>query len=136
MNAAELTVGQIVAEREVVFDRKRLVQYAGASGDFNTIHFSDAIAEQVGLPGVIAHGMLTMGAAVAVLEDWLGDPAAIIDYQTRFTRPVPVPAVGDVTLTVTATVGALTDESVRFDLGVTLDGARVLTKAQAVVKLD
>lgn len=81
MNAAELTVGQIVAEREVVFDRKRLVQYAGASGDFNTIHFSDAIAEQVGLPGVIAHGMLTMGAAVAVLEDWLGDPAAIIDYQ-------------------------------------------------------
>ncbi|SNS59048.1 MaoC like domain-containing protein [Micrococcales bacterium KH10] len=132
-----LAVGDVVTESAIEVDRGRLIRYAGASGDFNTIHWSDQIATDVGLPGVIAHGMFTMGAAVSVLESWLDDPTAIIDYQTRFTRPVPVPATGSVTLDVTCTVGAIDDEAktARFDLSVQLDGARVLTKAQAVVRL-
>lgn len=134
---SDLAIGDVVSEQNIAIDRARLIRYAGASGDFNTIHWSDSIAKSVGLPGVIAHGMFTMGAAVAVLEEWLGDAAAIIDYQTRFTRTVPVPDLGEVAVAVSVTVGAIDDEAgtVRFDIAVTLDGARVLTKAQAVARL-
>ncbi|MCR1982163.1 MaoC family dehydratase [Cellulosimicrobium cellulans] len=134
---ADLTVGDVVGTRTVEVDRARLVRYAGASGDFNPIHWNDAFAAEVGLPGVIAHGMFTMGAAVALVEDWAGDPGAVVDYQTRFTRPVPVPNPGVATLEVTGTVGAIDAEAgtVRVDLTVTFEGARVLGKTQAVVRL-
>lgn len=134
---AELTVGQEVARREVTVDRARLVRYAGASGDFNPIHWNDRVATAVGLPGVIAHGMWTMGAASSVVVDWAGDPGAVVDYQVRFTRPVPVPDPGAATVEVVATVGALDAEAgtARIDLTVTVDGARVLGKAQAVVRV-
>lgn len=134
---ADLTVGDVVGTRTVEVDRARLVRYAGASGDFNPIHWNDAFAAEVGLPGVIAHGMFTMGAAVALVEDWAGDPGAVVDYQTRFTRPVPVPNPGVATLEVTGTVGAIDGEAgtVRVDLTVTFEGARVLGKTQAVVRL-
>lgn len=134
---ADLTVGDVVGTRTVEADRARLVRYAGASGDFNPIHWNDAFAAEVGLPGVIAHGMFTMGAAVALVEDWAGDPGAVVDYQTRFTRPVPVPNPGVATLEVTGTVGAIDAEAgtVRVDLTVTFEGARVLGKTQAVVRL-
>ncbi|SDF82054.1 Acyl dehydratase [Cellulosimicrobium cellulans] len=134
---ADLTVGDVVGTRTVEVDRARLVRYAGASGDFNPIHWNDAFAAEVGLPGVIAHGMFTMGAAVALVEDWAGDPGAVVDYQTRFTRPVPVPHPGVATLEVTGTVGAIDAEAgtVRVDLTVTFEGARVLGKTQAVVRL-
>jgi len=134
---ADLTVGDVVGTRTVEVDRARLVRYAGASGDFNPIHWNDAFAAEVGLPGVIAHGMFTMGAAVALVEDWAGGPGAVVDYQTRFTRPVPVPNPGVATLEVTGTVGAIDAEAgtVRVDLTVTFEGARVLGKTQAVVRL-
>ncbi|WP_171467558.1 MaoC family dehydratase [Cellulosimicrobium sp. 72-3] len=134
---ADLAVGDVIGTRTVEVDRARLVRYAGASGDFNPIHWNDAFAAEVGLPGVIAHGMFTMGAAVALVEDWAGDPGAVVDYQTRFTRPVPVPNPGVATLEVTGTVGAIDAEAgtVRVDLTVTFEGARVLGKTQAVVRL-
>ena len=134
---ADLTVGDVVGTRTVEVDRARLVRYAGASGDFNPIHWNDAFAAEVGLPGVIAHGMFTMGAAVALVEDWAGGPGAVVAYQTRFTRPVPVPNPGVATLEVTGTVGAIDAEAgtVRVDLTVTFEGARVLGKTQAVVRL-
>jgi acyl dehydratase len=77
----------------VRLNRTDLVRYAGASGDFNPIHWSDRVAGEVGLPGVIAHGMLTMALGGRVLTDWLGDPGRVLSYQVRFTRPIPVPDV-------------------------------------------
>ena len=134
---ADLTVGDVVGTRTVEVDRARLVRYAGASGDLNPIHWNERVAREVGLPGVIAHGMWTMGAAVTVVADWAGDPGAVVDYGVRFTRPVPVPDPGAATVEVTATVGALDEAAgtARIDLTVTCDGTRVLGKAQAVVRL-
>jgi acyl dehydratase len=134
---ADLSVGQEVARAEVVVDRARLVRYAGASGDFNPIHWNERVATAVGLPGVIAHGMWTMGAAAGPVADWAGDPGAIVDYQVRFTRPVPVPDPGSATIEVVAVIGALDEAAgtARVDLTVSVEGARVLGKAQAVVRL-
>ena len=135
--AAALTIGDEVARREITVDRARLIRYAGASGDANPIHWNQRVALSVGLPDVIAHGMWTMGAASAVVADWAGDPGRIVDYQVRFTRPVPVPDPGSATIEVVAVVGALDPEAgtARIDLTVSLDGVRVLGKAQAVVRL-
>ncbi|GGC09654.1 MaoC family dehydratase [Cellulomonas carbonis] len=133
----DLEVGAVVGTRTVELDRAALVRYAGASGDRNPIHWDERFAREVGLPGVIAHGMLTMGAAVTLVEDWAGDPGAVVDYGVRFTRPVPVPEQGVAVLEVTATVGAVDRDAgtVRVDLTVTVEGARVLGKAQALVRL-
>ncbi len=130
-----LTVGDVVAERELQFERDSLVRYAGASGDFNPIHYRDDVATSVGLPGVIAHGMLTMGAAVQPVVDWVGDPARIVDYQVRFTRPVVVPADGSAAVGILAKVGQLDAEAhvARIDLTVTFNGETVLGKAQVRV---
>ncbi|RHA41599.1 MaoC family dehydratase [Cellulomonas rhizosphaerae] len=135
---AELMVGQEVARAEVVVDRARLVRYAGASGDFNPIHWNERVATAVGLPGVIAHGMWTMGAAAGPVAEWAGDPGAIVDYQVRFTRPVPVPDPGSATVEVVAVIGALDEEAgtARIDLTVSVEATRVLGKAQAVVRLS
>lgn len=132
-----LTVGDVVAERTVGFSRDTLVRYAGASGDFNPIHYRDDIASAVGLPGVIAHGMLTMGAAVQPVVDWAGDPARVVDYQVRFTRPVVVPSAGEAELTIVAKVGQLDAEAqqARVDLTVSFNGETVLGKAQVRVSL-
>ncbi|MFN3866825.1 MAG: MaoC family dehydratase [Demequina sp.] len=129
-----LEVGQVVAERELTFTRDMLVRYAGASGDFNPIHYNDVVAEQVGLPGVIAHGMLTMGAAASVVEEWAG-AGNVADLQVRFTRPVPVPNPGKATVSVTARIGALDEErrSARVDVTVQHGDVKVLGKAQAQV---
>ncbi|PXA73253.1 MaoC family dehydratase [Cryobacterium arcticum] len=132
-----LTVGDIVAESSFPLTRDSLVRYAGASGDFNPIHYRDDVAEAVGLPGVLAHGMLTMGLAIQPVVDWAGDPARVVDYQVRFTRPVPVdPDLGAV-VTVVAKVGALDAEAgiARIDLTVTFNSVTVLGKAQARVSL-
>ncbi len=135
---AAVQVGDSIGSKSVAVTRTSLVRYAGASGDFNPIHFSDVFAEQVGLPGVIAHGMFTMGAAVTLVEDWAPSPAAVLDFQTRFTRPVVVPAQGAATVEVTGVIGALDDvaRTARVDLTVTFAGARVLGKSQAVVQLS
>jgi len=132
-----LTVGDIVAESSFPLTRDSLVRYAGASGDFNPIHYRDDVAHAVGLPGVLAHGMLTMGLAIQPVVDWAGDPARVLDYQVRFTRPVPVdPDLGAV-VTVVAKVGTLDADAgvARIDLTVTFNSVTVLGKAQARVSL-
>ena len=128
------TVGDVLAERTVHLTRESLVRYAGASGDFNPIHYRDDVAAAVGLPGVLAHGMLTMGLAVATIESWLGDTGRILEYGTRFTRPVVVDPETGADLTIVAKVGAIDDDAVRIDLTVTSAGTTVLGKAQVRVR--
>lgn len=141
MNAAPaldtLTVGDVVAGASYTLTRDSLVRYAGASGDFNPIHYRDDVAQSVGLPGVLAHGMLTMGLAVQPVVDWAGDPARVIDYQVRFTRPVPVDATDGALVTVVAKVGAIDPDAAvaRIDLTVSFNEQTVLGKAQARVSL-
>jgi acyl dehydratase len=135
MMAASLVIGQVVAEAEFSLSRDSLVRYAGASGDFNAIHYRDDVAESVGLPGVLAHGMLTMGFAIQPVIDWIGDPGKVLDYQVRFTRPVPVDAADGALVFVTAKVGALEGDIARIDLTVTFDGSTVLGKAQVRVSV-
>ncbi|MDT0181022.1 MaoC/PaaZ C-terminal domain-containing protein [Microbacterium sp. ARD31] len=129
-----LEVGAVVAERTVHLTRAALVRYAGASGDFNPIHYNDAVAERVGLPGVLAHGMLTMGLAVETIVSWLGDSGRILDYGVRFTRPVVVDTDAGADVSVVAKVGAIENDAVRIDLTVSHDGTTVLGKAQVRVR--
>ncbi|MBF4632981.1 acyl dehydratase [Agreia pratensis] len=133
----ELTAGDVVAGGHFALSRDSLVRYAGASGDFNAIHYRDDVAASVGLPGVLAHGMLTMGLAVRPVVDWIGDPGRVLDYQVRFTRPVLVDPVDGAELIVSAKVGKVDAEAgtARIDLTVTYNGDTVLGKAQAVVSL-
>jgi acyl dehydratase len=133
----ELEVGAELFSRTYTVDRDRLVRYAGASGDFNPIHYNDRFATEVGLAGVIAHGMLTMGLAGSAVVDWAGDPGAVAEYGVRFTRPIEVPDPGSVEVQVVGKVGNvdLGESSVRVDLTVTSGGTTVLAKAQAVVRL-
>jgi acyl dehydratase len=132
---SDLTVGDVVADREFALSRDSLVRYAGASGDFNPIHYRDDVAASVGLPGVLAHGMLTMGFAVQPVVDWAGDPARVIDYAVKFTRPVVVDPQDGAVVTVSAKVGAIEDNVARVDLTVSFDGKTVLGKAQVRVDL-
>lgn len=135
--AADLTVGAEVVRETVEFDRAALVRYAGASGDRNPIHWNERFALEVGLPGVIAHGMLTMGAVIGPVVRWAGDPGAVLDYVVRFSRPVVVPDPGAVAVEIVAVVGSINadERTARIDLTVTCDGAKVLGKAQAQVAL-
>ncbi|WP_136586836.1 MaoC/PaaZ C-terminal domain-containing protein [Microbacterium hydrothermale] len=130
------TVGDVIAERSVHLTRESLVRYAGASGDFNPIHYRDDVAAAVGLPGVLAHGMLTMGIAVGALAEALGDPGRILEYGVRFTRPVVVDPETGADLHVSAKVGAVDDETARIDLTVTFAETTVLGKAQVRVRLS
>ena len=131
-----MNIGDIIAERTVHLDRESLVRYAGASGDFNPIHYRDDVAARVGLPGVLAHGMLTMGLAVETIVPWLGDSGRIIDYGVRFTRPVVVDPESGADVTVTAKVGAVDDDTLRIDLTVAAGETTVLGKAQVRVRRD
>ena len=132
----DLEVGQVIGTSEFLFTRDSLVRYAGASGDFNNIHYRDDIAAEVGLPGVLAHGMLTMGAAVQVAVNWVGDSGRIADYQVRFTKPVVVDPNNGAVLIVTGKIGAIDAETrtVRVDLDAVFEDNKVLGKAQAVVR--
>jgi acyl dehydratase len=133
-----LTIDQVVAEKVFKITRDSLVRYAGASGDFNPIHYRDDVAKSVGLPGVLAHGMLTMGASISPVIAWAGSPAAVVDYSVRFTKPVVVPPTGYAELKVVATVGLIEEENsrVRIDLTTLFEENTVLGKAQAWVKLS
>lgn len=132
-----VAVGQEIGEHVVAVRRADLVRYAGASGDFNTIHWSDRIAREVGLPDVIAHGMLTMALVGRVLSDWAGDPAAVVDYQVRFSKPVVVPDDDEgARLVVTGTVTEVRDDgTVLVGLDARVGGQKVLSGAKAVVRL-
>ena len=131
-------VGTELPAQTFTITRADLVRYAGASGDFNVIHWNRRVAQSVGLPDVIAHGMYTMALAARVVTDWAGDPARVVEYGVRFTRPVPVPDDGTgAALEVTGKVAALLDDGrVRVDLTATHGGSKVLGRAQAVVALD
>jgi acyl dehydratase len=137
INIASLELGQVIGSTEFLLTRDSLVRYAGASGDFNQIHYRDDVAAAVGLPGVLAHGMLTMGAAVQVAVDWVGNSGAIVDYQVRFTKPVIVDPVNGAVLVVTGKVGEIDAENniVRIDLEAVFEDTKVLGKAQARVQL-
>ena len=134
----DIEVGHELPPQTFTIRRADLVRYAGASGDFNVIHWNQRVAQSVGLPDVIAHGMYTMALAARVVTDWAGDPARVVEYGVRFTRPVPVPDDGTgAALEVTGKVAALLDDGrVRVDLTATHGGSKVLGRAQAVVALD
>ena len=120
----------------VTFKRDDLVRYAGASGDFNSIHWSDRMAAALGLPGVIAHGMLTMASAVRVVTDWLDDPADLVEYGVRFTKPVVVPDDDKgANVTFSATVGKVADGLAEIDITAVAGEEKVLGRAKAVVRV-
>jgi len=145
INFDTLEKGQILGTHTVKVNRADLVRYAGASGDFNPIHWNQRFAQEVELPSVIAHGMFTMGSVIDLVSTWVGNPGAVIDYQTRFTKPVVVedpegtnPSEFEgTTIEVDGKIGALDAEArtARVDLTVSANGAKVLLKCQAVVQL-
>jgi len=135
--AGRFAVGAVLPAGGFPITRKDLVRYAGASGDFNDIHWNGRFAVEVGLPDVIAHGMYTMAVAGRVLTDWVGDPAAVEEYFVRFSKPVLVPDDGvGALLEVTGKVTKALDAGrVQVDLTVLSAGQKVLGKATAVVRL-
>jgi acyl dehydratase len=138
LRLADVEVGTELPVQTSRVTRADLVRYAGASGDFNVIHWNERVARAVGLPDVIAHGMLTAGIAARAVTSWAGDPGAVVDYHVRFSRPVVVPDddVG-AELTVRGRVAAVAEGGrVRVDLTVTSGGEKVLSLARAVVSLS
>ncbi|MCF1600261.1 MaoC family dehydratase [Streptomyces muensis] len=133
----DVEVGTELPAQDFPVTRATLVQYAGASGDFNPIHWNEKFAKEVGLPDVIAHGMFTMAEAIRVVTDWTGDPAAVVEYGVRFTKPVVVPNDDQgATIEVSGKVAAkLDDNKVRVDLLVKSAGQKVLGMSRAVVQL-
>lgn len=134
----DLQSGQELFTRTFAIDRTTLVRYAGAGGDFNPIHHNERVAREAGLPGVIAHGLATMAFAATAVEDWAGDPGSVVEYGVRFSRPVVVPDPGHAEITVTGTAREvdLAARTVQVAVTVTFEGAAVLTKAQATVRVD
>ncbi|HTF48522.1 MAG TPA: MaoC/PaaZ C-terminal domain-containing protein [Pseudonocardia sp.] len=144
----DIVEGSELPSLSVRLTRTDLIRYAGASGDFNPIHWNDRVAESVELPGVVAHGMLTMALGGRLVTEWLGDPGAVLSYQARFTRPVPVPDVVDgvddptlgAVLELTGTVKSISvaddgARTARVDISAKFDGKAVLGRAAAVVRL-
>ncbi|HEV7658040.1 MAG TPA: MaoC family dehydratase [Mycobacteriales bacterium] len=133
----DVEVGTELPAQSFPVQRVDLVRYAGASGDFNPIHWNERFATSVGLPNVIAHGMFTMAEVVRVVTDWVGDPGAVEDYGVRFTRPVVVPDDGSgATIEVTGKVSEkLADKRVQVELSARSGGQTVLARARAIVRL-
>ncbi|MGW1668994.1 MaoC family dehydratase [Streptomyces sp. NPDC002324] len=133
----DVEVGTELPAQTFGVTRATLVRYAGASGDFNPIHWNERFAKEVGLPDVIAHGMFTMAEAIRVVTDWAGDPGAVVEYGVRFTKPVVVPDDDEgATIEVSAKIGAkLDDNTVRVDLTAMSAGQKILGMSRAVVRL-
>lgn len=133
---ADIAVGDRLPAQSYPVTRADLVRYAGASGDFNPIHWNERVATSVGLPNVIAHGMYTMALAARAVTDWAGDPGRVVEFGVRFTRPVVVPDPDGATIDVTGVVGARNDDdTLRIDVTATVDGQTVLARARALVRL-
>lgn len=134
----DVEVGQELESRTIHVDRARLVQYAGASLDRNPIHWDERLATSVGLPDVIAHGMFTMGAAIEVVSDWVGDAGRVVEYGTRFIRPVVVPYQDGADVEVTGVVKSVDVQRGRatVELTVRCGNDKVLGRALAVVALS
>jgi acyl dehydratase len=129
-------VGFELPAKEFKITRADLIKYAGASLDFNVIHWNERIAKSVGLPNVIAHGMLTMGKAIQIVTDWLDNPAKVVDYQVRFAAPVIVPDNEQgATLEITAKITENLGNKIKIDIQARSEGAKVLGKAVAIVQL-
>ncbi|NYF97660.1 MaoC family dehydratase [Janibacter cremeus] len=135
---ADVSEGEALPARSIPVTRATLVHYAGASGDRNVIHWDERTAKAVGLPDVIAHGMWTMGAVIQLVTDWVGDAGRILDYGTRFTKPVVVPHDGGTSIDVTGTVKSLDAQTKQgvVELVVTSSGEKVLGRCRATVQLD
>ncbi len=133
----EVEVGTALPAQQFTVSRADLVRYAGASGDFNVIHWNERAARAVGLPDVIAHGMLTMAVAGRVVTDWTGDPGSVLEYGVRFSRPVVVPDDDrGARLDVSGVVEEVLDDSrVAVVLTATVDDSKVLMAARLVVRL-
>lgn len=133
-----VSVGDQIGPVDFPIQRINLIQYCGASGDFNVIHWNERIATAVGLPNVIAHGMFTMAEAGRVLTDFAGDPARVIEYGVRFTKPVVVPDDDQgAVVTVTGTVAEKNDDgTVVIELTAESGGVGVLGKAKGIVRLS
>ena len=129
-----IEVGTVLEEKVFYLDRALLKQYADASGDQNPIHQNEEFALSVGLPNVIAHGMLTMALVGKYVSDFAGGSAKVLEYSARFTKPVIVPAGEKVDLTVSATVAEVNGDKVSLTLSATSAGVKVLGMAKAVVK--
>ena len=137
LKISDISVGMDLPGLDLTFTRADLVAYAHASGDLNPIHQDEAFAKSVGLPDVIAHGMLTMGRAIQVVTNWVGDPTAVIEYSVRMTRPVVVPdtAEGSV-VSFTGKVAQINDDgTVQVDLGAVFGDTKVLGLAKATVRI-
>ena len=133
----EIVKGAEAPELRVRVTRSVVVRYSGASTDFNEIHFSDRHAHAIGLPGVLAHGMWTMGTGLATVTDWLGDPARVVSYFVRFTRPVVVPDTDEgVEVVYTATVTAVADGVATLSLTASCGEDAVLGAAKVEVRVD
>jgi len=128
-----ISVGDEIAPRIFWIDRDLLKKYADASGDQNPIHQDEAFAKSVGLPDVIAHGMLTMALAGKFVSDWAGGPAAVKEFSARFVKPVIVPAGRKVDLTVGATVAEVDGANIRLNITATSEGVKVLGMTKALV---
>jgi acyl dehydratase len=128
-----IEVGTVLNERVFFLDRAMLKAYADASGDQNPIHQNEEFALSVGLPNVIAHGMLTMALVGKFVTDWAGGSAAVKEYSARFIKPVIVPADQRVDLTVSATVSEIDGDRISITLSATSAGVKVLGMAKAVV---
>ena len=128
------TVGTVLEAKVFFIDRAMLKAYADASGDQNPIHQDEAFAKSVGLPDVIAHGMLTMALAGKYISDWAGGPQNVKEFSARFTKPVIVPAGKSVDLTVSALVTEVTSAGVRLEISATSAGVKVLGMAKAFVE--
>lgn len=137
MKYSEVSVGTEIPARTFQISRIDLIRYAGASGDFNPIHWNERIATSVGLPNVIAHGMFTMAQVGRFLTDWAGDPSAIREFGVRFSAPVAVPDddEGAQVMVSGVVTGLLADNRVAVELTATADGATVLKSATAVLQL-
>ena len=131
-----MNIGDELPALEVRVTRDQLVRYAGAALDFNPIHWNEAFAKDVGLPDVIAHGMLTMALAGRLVTDWLGDPGRLLDFSARFTRPVVVPNTPEgAVVEFTGQVATINEDGVaRVNLVAKADGKTVLGKPQAFVR--
>ena len=137
LKISDVSIGMELPVLDLAFTRADLVAYANASGDQNPIHQDEAFAKSVGLPDVIAHGMLTMGRAIQVVTNWVGDPTAVIDYSVRMTRPVVVPdtADGSVVSFTGKVVQINDDDTVLIELGAIFGDVKVLGLAKATVRL-
>ena len=135
-NLTDTQAGQELPGFRRTFTRADLVRYAGASGDFNPIHWSNPAATALGLPDVIAHGMLTVGTALRVVTDWAGDPARVRSYYVRFTKPVVVPEEGGTSVTFAGTVTKVEEGIATVSVEATCEAVKVLGSVTAEVRLD